>query len=270
MSNPGQSISTAPAGQLERGDVLTVLAHNAIPAVGVVFFGWSVSLILLLYWVENLVGSILWNRLIRRHAALTHLRGHYRNQLGVSVNGRKIEYLASEHFAGTIIFTLAHGVFLFAFAFAVLDGPALLQQAPWVLILTFGVIVATAIEIHPFRRGLEQRSFAWLRAQARLGMWPVMAMHVGVLLGGFALATSHGGVVLALGFIALRVGVDLVRARSRKTPTWEIPPQPPAPCDAPGGGIHHSLYLQREAEYQASLRDEEFCPPEERHAADKS
>lgn len=265
MNDTGTPPTKAQA-ELDRSDVLGVLAHNAIPAVGVVFFGWSVSLILLLYWLENLVGSVLWNRLIQRHAALTHLRGHYRNQLGVSANKTKIENFASEHFAGTIIFTLAHGVFLFAFAFALLDGAALLQQALWVLILAAGVIAATTVEILPLRRGLEQRSFAWLRAQAKLGMWPVMAMHLGVIFGGMALAWSESGVLLALVFIALRVGVDLTRARSRRNPTWEAPPQPPPPCDAPQGTIRHALHQQRLAEYEASLRDEEFCPPEERVA----
>jgi len=261
-TTPTPSAQAAPG--LDRNDVIAVLAHNAIPAIGVVFFGWSVSLILLLYWLENLVGSILWNRLIQQHRELTHLRGHYRNQLGVSANNRKIENFASEHFAGTIIFTLGHGVFLFVFAFALLDGAALLQQALWVLILAAGVVAATAIEILPLKRGLEQRSFAWLRAQAKLGMWPVMAMHVGVIFGGMALAWSESGVLLALVFIGLRVAVDLVRARSRKNPTWEIPPQPPAPCDAAQGTIRHALHQQRMAEYEASLRDEEVCPPEER------
>jgi hypothetical protein len=253
----------ARAAALGRNDVLAAFAHNAIPALGVVFFGWSVSLILLLYWLENLVGSILWNRLIRRHAALTHLRGHYRNQLGVSANNRKIENFAAEHFAGTLIFTLAHGVFLFVFAFALLDGSALLQEAPWVLLLAAGVAVVTALEILPLRQGLEQRSFAWLRAQARLGMWPVMAMHMGVIFGGMALAWSDSAALLALLFIALRVAVDLVRVRHRKDPSREAV-QPPPPCTARQGTVQHALHRQRVAEYEASLHDEEFCPPDER------
>ncbi len=239
------------------GDYLRAALPNLIPAFGVVFLGWSVSLILLLYWLENLIGSILWNRLIRRHEAATHLRGHYRNQLGVSSNGQAIERFASEHFAGTVIFTLGHGLFLFVFAFLILDGSAVLEDLPWVLLLAAGIAVAAFVEIQPLHRGLERRSFAWLREQARISTWPIVAMHLGVIFGGMALGGA--GVGLALVFIALRVGVDLMRVWHRKNPVDESGPPPARP-----EGMDEAVYALVLAAHERTLRDEEVCPPEER------
>lgn len=244
---------------------LPALLLNGIPAVGVLAFGWSVSLILLLYWLENLAGSILWNRLIRRHEQLTRLRGHWRNQLGVSSNNRKLEHFASEHAAGTIFFTLVHGVFLFVFAFALLDGLQLLKDLGWVLLLAAGVVLAAVFEVRPLQQGLERRSFAWLRAHARLGMTPVMTMHMGVIFGGMALAFMHSGELLALLFIALRVLVDANRARHRADPNWGCL-VPPPPVTAPPGTLREMIQHQRIAEYEASLRDEERMPDGERPA----
>ena len=43
-----------------RAAVVALLAANAIPIIGVLFFGWSLMTILVLYWLENgIVG--LWN-----------------------------------------------------------------------------------------------------------------------------------------------------------------------------------------------------------------
>jgi hypothetical protein len=255
-------VPAGPSVRLGAGDYLRVALQNGIPAFGVLFLGWSVPLMLLLYWLENLVGSVRWNRLIRRHERLTHLRGHYRNQFGGSANGREIGRFASEHAAGTIAFTLAHGVSLFVFAFLILDGATLLQDLPWVVVLACGALLAVAFEVRPLHRGLEQRSFGWLREQARVSMWPVIAMHLGVIFGGLALSTD-GGVGLALVFIALRVCVDLGRAWYRKNPSVAIA-SPPAP-QAPGQDqVADQLYQLKLARFEAQLHDEEVCPAEER------
>jgi len=263
MKPDNTSSSTTSAG-LDRAGLLRVALQNGIPAAGVIFFGWSVSLILLLYWLENLIGSVLWNRLIRRHEAATHLRGHYRRHLGGSSNNRPIQHFATEHFNGAIIFTLAQGLFLFVFAAFALDGPALLDDALWVLVLAGGVVAAMVIEVQPLQRGLEQRSFAWVREQAQLSMWPVMAMHVGVIFGGMALVWSESGVLLALAFIAVRVVVDLARARGRKKPVVGVPDLPPQLAGMEARLRNEYGMLSQEDEIAARLRDEEFCPPEER------
>jgi len=267
MGREAHSMHTA-SGQDQAAfnrDLLMALVNNAIPAIGVVFFGWSVSLILLLYWLENLTGSILWHRIVRRHEALTGLRGHFRNQMGVSANNRQITRFSSEHATGSIVFTAGHGIFLFVFAAALLDGATLLAQWHWVMLLAGAVVAGTAAEILPHHRQLERQSFAWLRAQAKISLWPVITMHLGVIFGGMALAMESSGVAMAVLFIALRVVVDIGRAHAKKNARWREPPTPPrVPDTLQPGSIREAMYKAQLAEYEEQLRDEEVCPPEER------
>lgn len=250
----------SPLG-LDAKDFMRAVSQNAPPAIGVVFLGWSAPLILLLYWLENLIGSILFNRLIRRHEAATHLRGHYRRQLG---GGRGSARLASEHAGNTVGFTLMHGVFLFVSLLLVQDGAALLDDVVWVLIACVGVVVVAVRQVQPLQIGLEQRSFAWLRERAKISEWPVISMHVGLLLGFAALTMPDGGMALAVLFIGLRIGLDLARAYADKNPAKDPPePPPPLPLSAKTAWamMQHDIKVQA---YEAALRDEEFCPPEER------
>jgi len=50
-----------------RMPVWALVLMHAIPAIGAVFFGWSIALVLLFYWLENLVNGMVWARAIQRH-----------------------------------------------------------------------------------------------------------------------------------------------------------------------------------------------------------
>lgn len=197
-----------------------VVLMHAIPAIGALFFGWSIALVLLFYWLENLVNGVVWLSAIRRHHAATGMRGHYRNQLGVSANNHKIEFFPDEYRAGALFFTGVHGVFVFVFAFTLLDGRALLTDLPWVIMMLAASVFLTWQELKPVVRDVEQRSFAWLRMQARRSLYPVYAMHVGIIFGGVTLAMDEAGKLMVLVFIALRIAADIFRQQPEK------PPQP--------------------------------------------
>ena len=199
-----------------RMPVWALVLMHAIPAIGAVFFGWSIALVLLFYWLENLVNGMVWARAIQRHHDQTRMRGHYRNQLGVSANNHKIEFFPSEYKAGALIFTGVHGVFILVFAFSLLDGRELLDSLGWVLLLLAASVFLTLQELKPLVRDVEQRSFAWLRDQAKRSLYPVHAMHVGIILGGITLAMDEAGKLLVLAFIALRVLADVWRQRPEK------------------------------------------------------
>ena len=193
-----------------------VVLMHAIPAVGTVLFGWSIALVLLFYWLENVVNGVVWTRAVRRHHDLTRMRGHYRNQLGVSANNHRIEFFPDEYRAGALVFTAVHGLFILLFVFVLLDGRELLANLWWVLLLLAASVFLTLQELKPLVRDVEQRSFAWLRDQAKRSLYPVHAMHVGIILGGITLAMDEAGKLLVLAFIALRVLADVWRQRPEK------------------------------------------------------
>jgi hypothetical protein len=60
----GTGISSSPAA------IVALLVTNAIPLIGVIFWGWSLFAILLLYWIENgIVGAINVLKIARAEAA---------------------------------------------------------------------------------------------------------------------------------------------------------------------------------------------------------
>lgn len=191
----------------------SITAMHAVPAVGVILFGWSMALVLLFYWLENLVSGLIWLRAIRRHHDRTRMRGHYRNQLGISANKRRIEFFPAEYKAGALFFTAIHGIFIAVFAFGLLDGAELLADLTWIGILTAASIFLTWEELRPVVRDVETRSFHWLRTQASRSLYHVWAMHLGVIFGAISLAVDERGLLLIFLFIALRIAADLLRNR---------------------------------------------------------
>ena len=58
-----------------------------MPLFGVKMFGWSVGVVLILYWLENLLIAVFTYARIALHRALTRKRGHWRTgTLGTKVN----------------------------------------------------------------------------------------------------------------------------------------------------------------------------------------
>src|SRR5437660_1381164 len=94
--------------------LLIAIGINAVIIWGVGWEGWSGATALTVYWFENLFGSILVAVRIAIHRWLTRKRGHFRAQLGVTTTGPKggFDSFLSEFLAGSLAFTLGHGVFL--------------------------------------------------------------------------------------------------------------------------------------------------------------
>jgi hypothetical protein len=80
--------------------LIALLTANSIPLVGVIFFGWDIFSIVLLYWAENLVIGF-YNVLKMAFVKVEHPRDHL----------AKLFYIPffCVHFGG---FTAAHGLFV--------------------------------------------------------------------------------------------------------------------------------------------------------------
>ena len=255
-------------GEPARTPVWALVLMHAIPAVGTVFFGWSIALVLLFYWLENVVNGVVWTQAIRRHHDLTRMRGHYRNQLGVSANNQKIEFFPDEYRAGALVFTAVHGLFILLFVFVLLDGRELLADLWWVLLLLGSSVFLTLQELRPVVANIEQRSFAWLRTQARRSLYPVHAMHVGIILGGVTIARDDSGQLLVLLLIGLRILADVARQR----PEQPLKNRKPLGANLFGGMIKVQVGDQRVDwfEHQQRLLAEDELPKEPEPDAPKT
>jgi hypothetical protein len=170
--------------------LLGILLVNAIPLVGVLWFGWSVFEVLFLYWFENVAIGIT-------HA----LRMEISTRTNKVVTGRSTTTFFMLHYG---MFTLVHGVFV---------------------LTIFGIVARGLANIGPGFFGPVLAIMGWqvafliidtIRTQGFQGRTPddlmfepyprVLALHITVLAGGWFVG-EMGSPVWAL---AILVGVKTV------------------------------------------------------------
>jgi Family of unknown function (DUF6498) len=188
--------------------VLFLIAVNAIPLFGVIFFGWSLFSIMFLYWIEN--GIIGFFNVFK--IALARAPGGS----GFTINGRPISPSNKE--LRIVFFILHYGVFwtvhgVFVFAFFGLNSPSGFFGGLGLR----GVAVAAAAlflshGVSFFVNFLGKEEYLTVSPDQQM-MEPysrVVVLHVTILAGGF-LADALGAPLAALVLlIVLKTAIDLV------------------------------------------------------------
>jgi predicted permease len=209
------------------GAVVALVVANAIPLIGVLFFGWSVWTILIVYWLENgIVGAFNVLKIGRAQG------GDDGAATGWSINGRPAAGMAK---AGLIpffvmhygLFWVVHGVFVFTlplFASFGSDG-SYIGPAPdiWTILLA---VVALFIS-----HGLSYLfnyigSGEYLRASPVGQMFSVygrlVVLHVTIIFGAIAISMTGAPVaaivILVIFKTALDLGLHLREHRRLATP----------------------------------------------------
>jgi hypothetical protein len=196
------------------GAVVALVVANAIPLIGVLFFGWSVWTILIVYWLENgIVGAFNVMKMARAQgdddSAAT----------GWSINGRPASGMAK---AGLIpffvmhygLFWVVHGVFVFTlplFASFGTDGPDI-GPAPdvWTILLA---VVALFIS-----HGLSYL-FNYIGSGEYLRTSPVgqmfapygrlVVLHVTIIFGAIAISMTGAPVAAIVILVVFKTALDL-------------------------------------------------------------
>ena len=212
--------------------LFTKFGINAVPIGGIAFAGWSWATALSIYWIENLVGSLLIALRILIHRRLTHTRGHSRAQLGVTTTisgsvSRKEQGFGSffsEFLVGSLIFTLAHGLFLGLVLIVIV------RTMPDVEQFRIGVLGVLAFLLFDFATDLiriKQRPFAWVKRLAQAAFGRIVLVHLAIIFGVMLAAYSEGGNAFFLPFAFFKLLADLgsIFGRSNaseSTPRWLI------------------------------------------------
>jgi hypothetical protein len=201
-------------GGLERLlQVLFVLGINMVPLAGVLAGGWSQGTALALYWCENLLGSLLIAARISLHRRLTRKRGHE--------GGFLAGFLSA-----SLIFTLAHGLFLGAILFFVL--PQMGGGRPDASELLRGLVFVVAFQVAAFAHDafhLRDWPFAAVKDMTDRALGRVFVVHVAIIAGLGVTAWLDGPDGLFYVFVGLKTLLDLAwtgprRAAPRKAPRW--------------------------------------------------
>jgi len=201
--------------------VLVLLAANAVPLVGVLFFKWDVSVVVLLYWAENLAVGF-YNVLKMAFAKVAH----------------PIEHLAKlfmipffiVHYGG---FTAVHGFFILAIFSKGEQGPQMTGSEQWPCVfvflqMLFNIVMHIMLTIPPAVRLAVLLLFVshgvsfvynylikgeYANAKAKKLMCQpyarVFVMHITILGGGFGLTILGSPVALLIVLVVLKTIIDV-------------------------------------------------------------
>ncbi len=202
------------------GALVALVVANVIPLLGVLFFGWSVWNILILYWLENgIVGVFNVLKMARAEGAT--------DEDGLTLNGRSVA--GSGKFALIPFFIVHYGIFWFVHGVFVLTLPVFtaMFRGGSSVGLPFGdgvgigvdpgvigvAIIALAISHGVsywwnFLRGGEYRRVSAARQMfapyGRLGV-----LHLTIILGAFAvIATGAPAAAVAI-LVAVKIVLDV-------------------------------------------------------------
>lgn len=269
---PAQSVSYF--GARLRG-ILTVLLINAVPIVGVLQFGWSVTNVLVLYWFENLLIAVCTCVRIAVHRWLTQKRGYWRGgQVGVQVNGKTLQSgLLGEYAMMAFIFTFAHGIFVGAIALIFSqnfpDDPR--WQVSFVQIGhgLLAISVMLGLELIADLFTIRSRSFAWMRSYVELRMSRVIVLHLAIIFGMMLMAATHSPLGILFVLIGLKTLTELGAVIGQTTsapnlaepPAWSLRLVDKLGKDKGGGEeFAKKWHADQEQARRNAIEDEEVMP----------
>ena len=182
--------------------VATLIIANLVPLFGVLFWGWSLSAVMVLYWSENVViglFNVLKMALAQGEAKGSSMR--FNNQPVTAAHQIPLIIFFMVHFG---MFTLGHGVFVFIFFGKNLPAFAILLPAFLSLILSHGI----SFGVNFIQKGEYQRvSFTSLFFQPYKR---VVIMHLTIILGAWASEAWQLPEASLFILIGLKIVVDLL------------------------------------------------------------
>jgi hypothetical protein len=197
------------------GALVALVVANLIPLAGVVFLGWSVWQILIIYWLENgIVGAF--NVLKMRRAQ----GGGGRTSVAMTLNGRRADEQSRTWLSGFFcmhygIFWFVHGVFVFTlplFGAMATGGEPSAAMMPNPLVLAFAVVALFISHGLSYRfnfiGGDEYRRVSpagqMFKPYGRL-----VVLHVTIIFGAIAISITGAAIAALAILVLLKIGLDI-------------------------------------------------------------
>ena len=196
------------------GAVMALVAANAVPLLGVLFFGWNVWTILIVYWLENgIVGAFNIAKMAMAQGDASALSTTF------NVNGRGVSTMMK---AGLIpffimhygIFWLVHGVFVLTLpVFGSMgsgDADMTTGMSPGTILLAvIALTVSHAVSYRfNFIGGGEYRRVS-AAGQMFAPYGRLVVLHITIILGGIAIATTGAPAAAIAILVGLKTLMDL-------------------------------------------------------------
>lgn len=212
------------------GRLLRTLGISGVPATGYFGAGWPLGTILLLYWLETVLVTLVVAALIVRHRRTTRKAGHWNVEpIMTTTSSRRSKTTFLGAFLGVMLpFTAAHGVFVAIFAF--LFFPERLGSDASVSFRALalgmgGIALFLGAGFLLDLLGVAQRPFRWVERLAERAQGRMLVTHFSILFGGGALAIFGA----PLAFFAVFVGLKSLFDLGGLLPDREPRRKPPRP-----------------------------------------
>jgi uncharacterized protein DUF6498 len=204
------------------GAVVALLVANLIPLIGVLFFGWSVWNILVIYWLENGIVGVI--NILKMSTATGDATTP---GMTLTVNGKPASSMTK---VGLVPFFVIHyGIFWFVHGIFVLTLPAffsLMSDSAMTLDLGPVLFAAAALAISHglsfwwnFLHGGEYRR----TTAAALMFAPykrLFALHITIIFGAFAVMFTGAPAAAVAVLVAIKTAIDVALHLAEHRGEW--------------------------------------------------
>ena len=209
--------------------LLTALGLNAVPALGWFVGEWSAGTMLVLYWLETLIGTLLLAVRIIIHRRIRPSKGHWdyqAPQTQAPQGNSRSSYLAA-FLVPALVFTFAHGIFLAVLGFMAIKNnlsPEARVDVHNLLAGLIGIGVFQGADFILDLVSLRNRPFAWIEKLGQITLSRVIVVHL-TIIGGMAAVMFTGanrhffGVFIFLKTM-LQCSLVLPQYDPKTPPTW--------------------------------------------------
>ena len=195
--------------------VVTLIAANLVPLVGVLFFGWNVWMILIVYWLENGVVGVF------NVLKMLKAQGPSDGSTSMRVNGVPAATMSRAALVPFFIvhygiFWLVHGIFVWTLpVFGTLETETASDR------LTTGfdpVTIPLAVLVLAISHGVSYwfnfiKGGEYLRVSVARQMGApygrLMVLHVTIIIGGMAIAFTGAPAAAVAVLVALKTALDV-------------------------------------------------------------
>ncbi len=198
--------------------IAQVVAVNAVLVLGFFWGRWTAGTVLVLYWFENLVSSILIGLRVYIHRKLTNMRGHYVLNISETKTGTTYGFAVKKRRSvGTILqgylifavgFTLVHAIFLGSILRMSPETAAFnpVEFRPGALSIGAFLLIGFLFDLG----GIRRQPFLWITAITGMMYVRVIVIQF-VLVLGVGLMTIFNAPPLAIGvFVILKLLAELL------------------------------------------------------------
>jgi len=189
-------LSEIDGGGGSRLSLIALIAANLVPVFGVLFLGWSVAAILVLYWTENVIIGIL------NIPKMWACEGGTGNKIFITP-------FFAFHYG---MFCFGHGAFISEifdarpmFDSLLSGGPLLWTSASFL----FSHLVSMLINFYG-KREYEGRQVG---TQMAIPYGRIVVLHIVILIGGFLVQLVGAPIIALLLLVVLKTGIDLAAHR---------------------------------------------------------